>query len=130
MGLFGRNHDQCAKVGQAFRHKSTHLSAYLGLLTIAMISSGQLLQRSEQGTSTIAAYGSIENAASEECPNAQKDVLTEVPIGRIDLAPNPVDIPQPLAPAGSNEQDDPGALNRRAPAVPKPSTQQKEGQSR
>lgn len=86
-----------------------------------------LAQVPAQGTSTIGVYVRIEGAAREECSGAQQGVLTEVPIGRVEPVPDPVNLPPPLAPAGSNEQDDPGALNQREPAAPKPSTQQDQG---
>lgn len=116
------------KAGQVLRRRFFPGLASVCLLAFAEVSFTQLPLVPVHRTSIAGAYFRIENAATEQCLGAEKDVLTEVPIGRIDPVPDPADLPQPLAPQGSNEQDDPAALNQRAPAAPRPSTQQKEGQ--
>lgn len=71
-----------------------------------------------QGHSAPGVSVSTERAEGAEKPRAGKRGPTEVPIGRMDLVGDPPNLPPPLAPRGSNEQNDPNATIQRTLSVP------------
>lgn len=69
-----------------------------------------LLQGPAQGTSSPGGSVSTESFPPEPKKVEEGAVPREVPIGQIPLLKNPQDLLPPLAPEGSNEQDDSSAL--------------------